>query len=81
MEESKRKIKPRAEWTPEQKKAQNEYIYQKSTVIGCKADRATAEAFQAYAERVGKTKNALILDFVKSCINSAEQPEKKSLEE
>lgn len=81
MEESKRKIKPRAEWTPEQKKAQNEYIYQKSTVIGCKADRATAEAFQAYAERVGKTKNALILDFVKSCINSAKQPEENSPEE
>lgn len=81
MDESKRKVKPRAEWTPEQKNIQNKNMYQKSTVIGCKADRATAEAFQAYAERIGKTKNALILDFVKSCINSAEQPEEKSPEE
>ena len=81
MEESKRNIKPRAEWRPEQKIAQRGSIYQMSTVIGCKADRATAEAFQAYAERVGKTKNALILDFVKSCINSAEQPEENSPEE
>ena len=52
-----------------QKKASNKYNAAHMATLGCKVKKSEAEAFRIYAESQGKTSNALLREFVLSCIN------------
>ena len=56
-----------------QKKAANKYNLQHMSTVGCKVTKEQAAAFKAYSSALGKTSNAILKEFVLSCIESAER--------
>lgn len=61
--------------TDAQRRAGNKWDYANRTVIGCKVDRETAEAYKAHCAAAGTTVNAAIRAFVLSQINAQPVPE------
>lgn len=55
-----------------QKRASNKYNMAHMATLGCKVKKAEAEAFRSYAESMDKTANALLREFVLSCIEKEE---------
>ena len=56
-----------------QKKAANKYNLQHMSTVGCKVTKEQAAAFKAYSLAQGKTSNAVLKEFVLSCIESPER--------
>ena len=56
-----------------QKKAANKYNLQHMSTVGCKVTKEQAAAFKAYSSALGKTSNAVLKEFVLSCIESPER--------
>lgn len=51
-----------------QKRASNKYNSKHMTTLGCKVKREEAEKFKEYASTQNKTSNALLKEYVLSCI-------------
>ena len=51
-----------------QKRAADRYHREHMATIGCKLKKEEAQAFKNYAEAQNKTANALLKEFVYSCI-------------
>lgn len=69
------KAKTSATRTDAQRRAGNKWDYANRTVIGCKVDRDTAEAYKAHCAATGTTVNAAIRAFVLSQISAQAMPE------
>lgn len=54
------------------KKANAKWNKKNIVTLSCSASKAEAEAFKAYAAKLGRTPNSLIKEFILSCINSSE---------
>lgn len=51
-----------------QRRASNKYNSAHMSTIGCKVTKGQAEAFKAYSAARGKTPNAVLKEYVLSCI-------------
>ncbi len=51
------------------KKANAKWDSENMTTIGCKIKKGHAEKFKVYCESQGKTSNAVLREFVLTCIN------------
>ena len=54
-----------------QKKASAKYHKENIASLACRVRKEQAELFRAYCEKHGKTSNAVLREFVLSCINEA----------
>ena len=54
--------------TDAKRRADNKWQYKNMTVLGCKVYRDKAEKFKRYALNNGTTVNALLIEFIDSCI-------------
>lgn len=59
--------------TEAQKKAAAKYHKENIASIACRVKKEQAEQFKAYCESVGKTSNAVLKEFVLSCIEGEEK--------
>ncbi len=53
-----------------QKRASNKYNLAHMSTIGCKVTKEQAEAFKVYSVTQGKTPNAVLKEYVLSCIEA-----------
>ena len=58
-----------------QKKAAAKYQKENIASLACRVKKDQAEAFKAYCESLGKTSNAVLKEFVLSCIGSQSDEE------
>lgn len=56
------------------RRANNKWNKENRVVFSCSTNKAEAAAFKVYAEREGKTPNALLKGYIMSCIDLS-QPE------
>lgn len=56
-----------------QRKANNKWNKENRIIFSCSTNKKEAEAFLAYAQKQGKTANALLKGFILSCIDSVEE--------
>lgn len=52
-----------------QKEASKKYHKEHIASIACRVRKEEAEAFKAYCSSIGKTPNAVLSEFVRSCIS------------
>ena len=55
-----------------QKKASAKYQKEKIASLACRVKKEQAEKFKAYCEAQGKTSNAILREYVLSCIDDSE---------
>lgn len=55
------------------KKANAKWDSENMTTIGCKIKKGQAENFKVYCESQGKTSNAVLREFVLTCINESNE--------
>lgn len=60
--------------TEAQKKAAANYHRKNIASLACRVKKEQAEQFKAYCESLGKTSNAVLRDFVLSCISADDSP-------
>ncbi len=60
--------------TEAQKKANDKYHREHIASIACRVKKEQAEQFRAYCESIGKTPNAVIKEYVISCIEQEVTP-------
>lgn len=56
-----------------QKKASAKYQKEKIASLACRVKKEQAEKFKVYCEEQGKTSNAVLREYVLSCIDDSEQ--------
>ena len=56
-----------------QKKASAKYQKENIASLACRVKKEQAERFKAYCETQGKTSNAMLREYVLSCIEEIEQ--------
>ncbi len=59
--------------TDAQKKASAKYHKENIASLACRVKKEQAERFKAYCEAHGKTSNAVLREFVLSCIDGEKQ--------
>lgn len=60
----------------EKKKATNaRWDKDNMATVGCKLRKEQAESFRAYAQSQGKTSNALLKEYILTCIEKSKQEE------
>lgn len=57
-----------------QKKASAKYHKENIASLACRVKKEQAEKFKAYCEAQGKTSNAVLREFVMSCIDEKDGP-------
>ena len=55
-----------------QKRASAKYQKENIASLGCRVRKDQAEAFKAYCDRQGKSSNAVLKEFVLSCIRETD---------
>lgn len=55
--------------TEAQKKAAAKYQKENIASLACRVKKEQAEKFKSYCEKIGKTSNAVLREFVLSCIS------------
>ena len=55
-----------------QKRASLKWDKENMSVLACKVKKDQAEAFKAYCDRQGKSSNAVLKEFVLSCIRETD---------
>ncbi len=58
-----------------QKKASAKYQKENIASLACRVKKEQAERFKAYCEEKGKTSNAVLREYVLSCIDERAEPE------
>ena len=61
--------------TESRKKANAKWDAENMTTLGCRVKKDQAEKFKTYCAEIGKTSNAVLLDYVLDCIEEKQNAE------
>lgn len=64
-----------------QRKASAKYQKENIASLACRVKKEQAERFKAYCEEKGKTSNAVLREYVLSCIDEKAEPKGSATEE
>lgn len=68
MGEDRRRARPRADWTEDAKRRQNDYKKRERATIAADLPRETADRFKQYCAAQGKTVSAVLAEYIRAQI-------------
>lgn len=68
MGEDRRRARPRADWTDDAKRRQNDYKKRERATIAADLPRETADRFKQYCAASGRSVSAVIAEYVRSVV-------------
>lgn len=68
MSEDRRRARPRADWTDDAKRRQNDYKKRERATIAADLPRETADRFREYCAASGRSVSAVIAEYVRSVV-------------
>lgn len=68
MSEDRRRARPRADWTDDAKRRQNDYKKRERATIAADLPRETADRFKQYCAASGRSVSAVIAEYVRSVV-------------